>query len=281
MATIVRRMYFYLWFMVVHFYTSVLATRGDVDIDKLEKYRRGRVFDLSIERLHTIHGGMFSSMSRLEVISIRNSGLQAVNKTAFVGLMSLKALRLTVGRLEIPPPLMDIRTTLVELILTNNYITHLDSTYFMGCERLSILDLNRNLLATVPNLDHVSLSIKSLGLASNRLQGNLMAFNKDFPNLHLVYLGGNFFTGYCTRQFEYTPDLGLLNLENNRISHFDLKFIMNIDLLLVLTSNPLQCVDTTSCVTCFSRTEGHIINCGLSEIIIGIDCMNNTSRFQF
>ena len=66
----------------------------------------------------------------------------------------------------------------------------------------------------------------------------------------------------------------------NNISHSHFKSIMNvIDLLLVLTSNPLQCIATTSCDTRFSGIEGHI-RCGLSEIIIGTDCMNNTSRFQ-
>ena len=280
-ATIMRRMNLYLCFLVFHLYTIVLASRGDVDINKLETYIDGRVFALINDHLHTIDGGMFSGMPQLKVISITNSSLQVVNKAAFVGLMSLEVLKLILGRLETPPPLMDIRITLVKLILNNNYITYVDSDYFMGCERLSTLDLNRNLLATVPNLEHVSFSIESLRLASNHLQGNIIAFNKDFPNLHLVYIGDNFITGYCTRQFEYTPKLSLLNLNNNRISHFDFKSIMNVDLLLLLTSNPLQCVATTSCGTPFSGTEGHTIQCGLSEIIFGTDCMNNTSRFQF
>ena len=151
------------------------------------------------------------------------------------------------GLLTQPPPLQSICKTLMILDLQNNYITHIDELYFVGCIKLSTLSFHRNMLLSMPNIRYMAHTLTTLDLSRNQLSGTYLYFVKLFHRLHTIHLHFNYLTAFCMQQIKFLPFIGFISLNNNNITYVKFDYLPDRQgrllnkIFLTMHNNPLQC----------------------------------------
>ncbi|XP_067240580.1 toll-like receptor 5 [Chanodichthys erythropterus] len=174
------------------------------------------IFDLSNSSIFALSSSVFSYLSDLEQITLAESQINKIEKSAFWGM-----------------------TNLLKLNLSKNFLGSIDSSTFLNLEKLEVLDLSYNhiwmlgyksfqglpnllnlnlrgndlkhvhLFAAIPNLeklylgdnkissvyylDKISKYLTTLDLEFNKLSSmsDLYAILQEFPQIEEIFLGGN------------------------------------------------------------------------------------------
>ena len=127
----------------------------------------------------------------LQGISISLRRKIFIHSEAFSGLSNLTVLRIDKYELSSPPPLDNIRESLLVLTVKNANLSAIPHSYFSGCDSLQQLILKQNRLTTIPNLLDVSDTLRFVNFDHNDITAVTPLYDLIFPVLKYVYLMHN------------------------------------------------------------------------------------------
>lgn len=162
---------------------------------QIVSYPNLEVLDLGQNELATIEDNVFDALSKLKMLSIRNNRLRILSPSTFHGLKSLLVLDLSTNQLET-----------------------LEDGVFSGMDALQTLNLGQNRISNIARSAFENLSrLRHLTLTDNFLR--VFPSSKGLLSLSSLYLDMNRIGTVPSRIFEIVPDIQLLNLDGNLISH--------------------------------------------------------------
>ncbi|XP_062514753.1 leucine-rich repeat-containing protein 15-like [Corticium candelabrum] len=210
--------------------------------------------------INSVPSGAFSGLSSLTILNLSANALSSLPVDAFDGLSSLQHLSLgrnslsqfpNMGPFEASLTALDLRfnslteitsnilndmTNLQLLHLEGNQISAISVDSFVGLTNLLTLQLNSNLLRTVPSaLDSVSSSLQYLCVT-------VIGFRELIEDL-----SNNNFSSFPSDNFGTAP-LTRLFVSKNRLQHLPPSLFQNLTLLehFYLNNNKLVKVDSRS-----------------------------------
>ena len=92
------------------------------------------------------------------------------------------------------PSLQDIRSSLTDLILSNNYIKYLKGNYFQGCVQLLNVYLKNNFLLRMPDFSYIQNTVEIIDLQNNNIRQFGSLCDVTYNKLIGVGLGFNSIT---------------------------------------------------------------------------------------
>ena len=116
--------------------------------------------------------------------------LRTIEEGAFRGLHSLK--RLTLGENNlVSPPALDYIRNIKHLYLHKNRITIIPKDYFRACHKISIVDISFNQLLSLPEMSHISQTLRGLNLSYNKLKRLDVLARSNWVNLRILSVNHN------------------------------------------------------------------------------------------
>ena len=224
---------------------------------------------LGINYLESLPANLFNSLSKLQVLSLKNNHLVSLPSGLFNGLHDLVGLSLQMNRLEsLPADIFNALNNLLWLRLENNHLVSLPASLFKGLHELFRLYLNNNHLESLPEdlfselhnvgwirLEYnnlVSLQIgvfngldklNSLTMRNNRLVSLPLGLLNSLHELKSLYLDNNYLESVPAGLFNDLDSLETLNFENNSLVSLSTGLFLNALNNLVfldLTGNKLK-----------------------------------------
>ena len=157
-----------------------------------------------------------------------------------MGLHSLSELQLRVNLLTHPPPLTCIRTSLTNLDLSWNQITHIPQAYFQQCSQLNTIIITNNKLSEVPYLGFVAGFLQHIDFTSNNIVDLGLFYGLRYPVLMKVAFTENQLKAVCVPPPVFARRLRLVGLYSNDLITLQLPVGLH-DTLLKLENNPWHC----------------------------------------
>ncbi|KAK3552195.1 hypothetical protein QTP86_005278 [Hemibagrus guttatus] len=234
-----------------------------------------KALDLSKASIFTLKNAVFSYMPDLVEISIARNFINQIIDNAFYGLDNLRMLNLSNNLLDkIDSETFKNLESLETLDLSNNNIRMLSPQSFQGLPKLANLLLSENSIQSLHTLENLpSLNMlyldnnkiqtlfglpsqarntKIINLQYNRLSNaeNLYMILVEFPNIEIIYLGGNTFS-HCVLDADYSVsplnnvqilDLHMTGLQNIWLKEICLDIFDHLHQLqmLLLNNNYIQ-----------------------------------------
>ena len=143
-----------------------------------------------------------------------------IEEMVFAGLNFLRTIHLTKTGLISMPPVIPVKSTLEELVLTDNNISVVPRGYFVGFKTLKRLIMIGNSLSLIPDISPVLNTIIDLQLSQNDINfisGEVI--KTVYPLLQSLHLGGNAIKKFDSDMLTFWPSLRILELGDNRIVH--------------------------------------------------------------
>ena len=167
--------------------------------------------------LHHHHQEMMLSLFKeIFLISLR---LEFIDSEAFCGLQRLQTLELSHNKLVAPPILRPVESTLSELGLDNNCLGEIPVDYFQNFSCLSVLKLEGNRLAVLPNLSWLGESLQLIHLNDNRLVAlDGLTSQGHYINLTGIYAARNEITTLNITHLNNVPKLEIMKLNKNNLT---------------------------------------------------------------
>ena len=143
-----------------------------------------------------------------------------MSEDSLAGLLHLKYLTIEQSWLEFPPNIDYVGSTLVELQITKNVVTHIPNDYFQHSTALESVYFWKNKINNVPNLCYIKNTLEILDLSENRITyvGSLLSC--DYGKLTTIKLSDNLITALpltCKKRFSYWPQVDELIIERNKL----------------------------------------------------------------
>ncbi len=181
--------------------------------------------DLSFNRIGQVTKGIFLGLSRLEELDLRNNSLYRLMEGCFKPLVSLKVLHLdgnAFGKQNFSRATLEGLTSLEYLNMDRCKLSFTDQeAIFAGAPRLKKLSLRENKIVSFGSRNPFAdaTSLVSVDLFKNRIRG------------------------WDTPLFASSPNLDVLNLAENQISHVSFAMMKDIANLSEadLLGNPIDC----------------------------------------
>ena len=160
-----------------------------------------------------------------------------MNEDALCGIENVTELYMVRCGITIAPNVTPLQLSLKNLILNNNRIRSFPVNYFEGL-KLEQLQVNDNLLTSVPPINGLAPSLLILSLSGNLISTIAgLWINATYHRLQSIHLSWNLIS---TVKVEIpTTRLNILDLRNNNISSMDDP--KSQSLTVELGSNPLHC----------------------------------------
>ncbi|XP_055901910.1 leucine-rich repeat-containing G-protein coupled receptor 5 isoform X2 [Eupeodes corollae] len=170
---------------------------------------------LSDNSLSDIHQNAFSGLVKLKRLSLQNCGLKVIPGDSFQGLPNLISLNLGSNLLTIiTDEDFPVMPNLIVLLLKRNQIMKTSPAAFTNITALKVLELDDNLLTSLPEGLNKLTHLQELSASSNRLK---WINETDLPkNLHTIDFRANPLKGIRRGAFTYMPRLRKLILSDVR-----------------------------------------------------------------
>ena len=155
---------------------------------------------------------------------IRDGRIANIDINAFAGLPNLTTLHINHCEWKNPPQLNPLKWNLRYLSLNNNNITGFPQDYwhvFMSLERFTV---RRNSLACIPLFNALASHLHGLDVSFNRitdLNGRWRENDTVYESLAFLGLTGNNITSVDAEIMKVLPNMALLDLSKNSITHFE------------------------------------------------------------
>ena len=190
---------------------------------------------LSDNKLDTLPKGIFARLIKLEILYIARNQIKTLDEGLLFGLNLLKTLHLAENMLENLPNHLFGRTkqfskylqfsgniTLMHLLLHDNKIKAIPSTFFYNLHHLEQLTLFRNeLLLLTPGVLTALNNLKLFTIHTNKLAGLSNGVFNKMTKLEMLILTSNRLKSLGVNVFRGLENLNLLHLENNTLTHLD------------------------------------------------------------
>lgn len=179
------------------------------------------ILDLSFNKFTKIDHSIFSKLTSLKEVFLHNNLIHRIEPNAFGSSDKLTTLDLSFNNLASLLGLLKKEQKIKVLRLGNNKVV--DNTNFsLPCEELLDLDLQENLLTSVPIFLTECSKLTTLDLSNNKItelpDGTFVGLSKLFG----LSLAGNQIKSLSNNSFaNMTSGLNILNLANNKLEEID------------------------------------------------------------
>ena len=210
-----------------------------------------------MDMLHTVLCKHFHHILQELYISDLESPL--IGKWAFRGLPQLGGLSVVRCGLVLAPNIQPLAPSLRDLRLHQNNITGFPSSYFNGCNLLSLVSLAHNKIRSIPDITDVCDTLKTLYMNDNILTDISMLHQVQLPRLEMLHLSNNHIVSFPYPQWVW-PRLIVLNLQENFLDSITYKWFWNavVRLTMITERNPWNCSQDLCWVQqCSLVTENH------------------------
>ena len=174
---------------------------------------------MSENSLFFIDENVFSNMSKLLQLELRDNDITSMHPNIFSGLNSMKLLDLSENKIsDLRSSLFKDLSSLRELRLNDNTIKHLGTSTFVGLRRLDILHLENNGLEYIADNAVVSLELlRGLFLVSNNLTTITSCMFNGLRALTVLDVSFNQLTSIAEDSFTSSLGLTEVRLQNNHL----------------------------------------------------------------
>ena len=193
--------------------------------------------------------GAFNLLSTLNVLILRENGIEKVTPFTFTGMDNLISIDLSQNYIRTLESGVFGNNYLNEVNMSGNLLKELEEETFVNLPILESLDLSHNNLIGIKNgaFDAIP-RLKKLYMTHNRLssyKGDYFANMGNDTDLHTLDLSHNELTYLYPESFVYHPQLTLVNFAHNKFSFFPTQFIRNLKYLkdLKLNDNLIKTID--------------------------------------
>ena len=203
---------------------------------------------------HTEQKYVFSTCGdnvHFQNIWLTKLNIYQIDEMAFVGIHSLRTIRLEETSLTTMPPLAPLKPTLEGLFLSANNISFVPKNYFLGFQKLHTLKMWNNNLCLIPDTTPLRHTIIYVNLGANKIRsisGGLIG--TIYPHIKYIHLGYNDIHTFDWEVMSFWPALHFLNLRYNNIVNLPTSYPMsdgrncsgeNPNVILDFTFNPTHC----------------------------------------
>lgn len=229
------------------------------------------VIHLNISHNSLLEIPSLNHLTSLEVLDASYNNIHTIPETALQGQRNIKYINLSDNHItEVPDNVFLPCSSLTKLDLSNNFISYLHPSLFMGL-RIQTLLLQRNVLQDIGKQFSNMKQLRELNLSSNRIKDTIQKLMFP-PNIEMLDLSDNLFEHIRPHAFEGLSQIIMVDLRFNKIS------TLSLDALKVSSSrfaktgfrfedNPLICDCNLLWLRRWSQaTEGPIIvNLNITE----------------
>lgn len=207
-----------------------------------------KYLNLAKNKLVNIEGA-FNLLSSLNVLILRENGIEKVSPFTFTGLDNLISIDVSQNFIRDIEPQVFGNSYLNEVNISGNLLKELEQGTFVNLPILEVLDLSHNNLVTIQNGAFDSIPrLKRLLVHHNRLssyKGDFFANLDNDTDLHTLDLSYNELTYLYPESFSFHPQLKHVNFAHNKFSFFPTQFIRGLKYLqsLSLNNNLIKTLD--------------------------------------
>ena len=185
--------------------------------------------------------GAFNLLSTLNVLILRENGIEKVTKSTFSGMDNLISVDLSQNFIREVAPGVFSNSYLNEVNISGNLLKELEAETFINLPILEVLDISHNNLIDIAKGAFDSIPrLKRLYLHHNRLssyKGDFFANMDNDTDLHTLDLSYNELTYLYPESFDIHPQLSIVNFSHNKFSFFPTQFIRGLKYLRKLQLN--------------------------------------------
>lgn len=216
--------------------------------------------------LPTLHPGMFSRLSALQVLEISNSNVEKLDPGLFKGLKNLGLLVICGNKItEIPEDMFEDLHSLSDCNLDRNCIKTIPPGLFNRCDRLKTINLSHNKIVSLPagvfdNLVNLSL----LNISNNKLTSIDPEIFRDCVELKELHLSENRITNPSSDMFQHFKKLIFLSLSSNRINELPPDLFSSVPNLVGLSISKNNFSDFP--VAIFSLPELRVLDISINQL---------------
>ena len=208
-----------------------------------------------------------------EELFLTRNRLHNITSEDFKGMFALKILGLAFNKMTIFPNLSSVGEILETLFIANNLIVEVPAAHLDMLKQLQSLNLESNLLVTLPDSSGPSDTLTSLKLSFNKLR-SFPEMNTLLKSVEKLQMAGNFIKEIHTSRFTGMDNLKQFDLSSNDLQYFpDMEPLKYSLLVLKLFNNSLTLVKSELVLTLESLQKldlGDNLLHTLSEIGHGI-----------
>ncbi|OXA63397.1 Carboxypeptidase N subunit 2 [Folsomia candida] len=181
---------------------------SSVPSEALGNLNRLSLLDLSYNKITRVAQGSFSKLNKLATLKLHDNNLE-LHPASFIGL----------ERSHIPEAIYNL-SSLAFLDLAQNRLRELEPYHFVGLHSLTALNLERNLLQSLPEsvFEGINDTLSSLSLLNNLITNFPRSALKNLHELRVLDLGFNLLTEVPRDAFQGLKSLTLLALDGNPLA---------------------------------------------------------------
>lgn len=208
--------------------------------------------DLKDNEIVTIEDGAFSGLEKIEFINLEDNKLVRIGKDSFVGAHGLSFLKLNYNQIKTIEDGALNFPHVIDIGLRHNKLTSLSDNLFLKMQGMRALSLDHNEITNVNNALYNLSLVSSIDLSSNKITDINLYKLGNMPTLKTVYLkesGFNFDSAFIIYTSETIPTESLINyldISNNELTDSEsikkLSFLTKLN-SLILAGNKLTCID--------------------------------------
>ena len=156
-----------------------------------------------------------------QILTLTENEISQIHPSAFKDLNALVTLDISYNKLTSTPNIAYVKTTLKYLYLAGNYIKFISDAYFNSAMKLTSLELHCNQLIDIPNIQNIARTLRSISMGCNNISNVQPLYGIYFPILQNLYLESNQIKRFCFPPVDFAPNLRLINLSSNNLSHIE------------------------------------------------------------
>ena len=144
------------------------------------------------------------------------------DRDAFLGLSSLRSLRLDNCDLKTTPPLDPIKYSLEYLDLKHNALMLTEPNYFFGFRRLTALDLSDKIFSAIPDISPLADTLMRLFIVDNVVASlETFLYNSTYTELTSLDVTHNNISELTPKMISQWPRLAYLSIEYKMLETLD------------------------------------------------------------
>lgn len=180
------------------------------------------LLNLSNNKITKLEPQIFSDLYQLQILNLRHNELESIAADTFSPMNNLHTLLLSYNRVKyLDAYSLNGLFVLSLLSLDNNQLTGVHPEAFRNCSSLQDLNLNGNVLTTVPLALKDMRLLRTVDLGENQITNITEQSFRGMSNLYGLRLIGNQLENITKNTFKDLPSLQILNLARNRIYYVE------------------------------------------------------------